>query len=198
MKSGLVREGYDRVADKYLSQREQLHSDKYIRKLLKHLIPKSHILDLGCGAGLPVDDILLDNGHGVIGLDISEKMISLARRNCPGGHYEIRDIATLEREEYVVDAVVCLYALFHLDRSLHRRWLTIVRSFLTPGGMLLISMGDKDYEGTTDFYGTPMWWSQWGPVKNREIVVKAGFEIIIDEIDHSGSENHQILLARAT
>jgi hypothetical protein len=41
-----------------------------------------------------------------------------------------------------------------------------------------------------------MYWSHYGPEKNRKIIEEAGFEIIFDKIDTSGGEKHQIILAR--
>lgn len=193
----IVQKGYDTVYLQYLRERSQLKSSKYVHKLINYLKAGSTLLDLGCGAGIPVDDLLLKKGHSVIGIDASSRMIAQARKNCPGGEYYVGDLSLLAREEYLVDAVLCFYALFHLPRDHHATILSTMRSFLTPGGMLLITMGDKDFEGITDFYGTPMWWSQWAPPKNRELVERAGFEILFDEIDHSGSENHHVVLARA-
>ena len=42
--------------------------------------PSERILDLGCGAGVPVDDILIKAGHEVIGIDNAVKQIELARK----------------------------------------------------------------------------------------------------------------------
>jgi SAM-dependent methyltransferase len=197
MKSTAIGAAYDALLPSYISERHLLKSTKYVHKLLNVLRPSSRILDLGCGAGEPVDDLLLDAGHTVIGLDISEKMIAAARENCPAGEYYVRDIATLQMGEFAADAVVSFYTLFHVPRTLHSHLLRTIRSFLPRNGWLLITMGDKDFEGVTDWYGQKMWWSQWGPEKNRILVTQAGFEIAVDEIDHSGAENHHIILAQA-
>lgn len=41
-----------------------------------------------------------------------------------------------------------------------------------------------------------MFWSHCDSQKNREIVEKAGFEVVLDEIDTSGEEKHQVIIAR--
>lgn len=196
MYSNNVRFGYNKVHPVYLSHRVDLKSSTYVQKLLRLLRPHSTILDLGCGAGVPVDDLLIKAGHSVKGFDISEEMIAQARRKVPAGDYAVRDVATLKAGEFVSDAVVCFYALFHLPRGQHGTILRTIHSFLPTGGILLITMGDKPFEGFTDFYGVQMWWSQWGPTKNRELVQAAGFTILEDQIDRSGGESHQILLLR--
>jgi SAM-dependent methyltransferase len=195
MKSGLVGDGYDRMAVAYLAHRERLKSGKYIQQLLKYLPKKSTVLDLGCGAGIPVDDILLKAGHSVMGIDISEEQIKLARKNCKGGDYLVGDIAELREKEYQVQAVVSFYTLFHTPRTEHARILKTMASFLPPHGMLLLTMGDREFEGQHILHGEPMWSSQFGTAKNHKLVESAGFKVITDEIDTSGGERHQIIMA---
>lgn len=190
-----IGQAYDQMAERYLANRARLKSDKYVHKLLKYLPKQTTILDLGCGAGIPIDDILLKAGHEVIGLDISRQQIKLARKNCPRGQYLVQDIATLKKGAYQAQAIVSFYALFHIPRSQHGIFLQILTSFLPKGGMLLITMGDREFEGNHVLYGASLWSSQYGTIKNRAIVVSAGFDIILDEIDVSGGERHQIILA---
>lgn len=183
------------MAKNYLADRARLKSGKYLQKLLKYLPKNSKIVDLGCGAGVPVDDILLKAGHEVVGLDISPEQIKLARRNCSKGQYLVADISALKPYEYQVQAVVMLYTLFHLPRTRHPTILRIIASFLTRGGIILITMGDREFEGEHKLYGQPMWSSQWGTAKNRKMVEEGGFHILLEEMETSGGERHQIILA---
>jgi ubiquinone/menaquinone biosynthesis C-methylase UbiE len=196
MKTDLIREGYDKVAQTYLANRDRLKSGKYVQQLLKYLPKNSTILDLGCGAGVPVDDILLKAGHEVIGIDISKEQIKLARENCPRGQYIVGDIQDLEMGEYQVNAVISFYTIFHVSRNKQQDLLKVVASFLQKGGMLLITMGDREFEGAHDLHGVKMWSSQFGTAKNRKMVESAGFRIITDELDTSGGERHQVLLGQ--
>lgn len=183
------------MAKEYLADRARLKSSKYLQKFLKYLPKNSTILDLGCGAGVPVDDVLLKAGHTVVGIDISPEQIKLARKNCPKGQYLVGDIAELATGEYVVQGVVMLYALFHLPRTDHSRILGVIASNMIRGGILLVTMGDRPFEGEHKLYGQPMWSSQWGTAQNRQMVEAAGFRTILDEMDTSGGERHQIILA---
>ena len=195
MKSEIVEAGYDGIAKAYLASREKLKSAKYVKLLLKYLPKQSTILDLGCGAGIPVDDLLLKAGHKVIGIDISKEQIKLARQYCRGGEFLVGDIRALKANDYQVEAVVSFYTLFHAPRTEHSKILKIISSYLPKGGMLLITMGDREFEGEHSLYGVPMWSSQYGTVKNRGMVESAGFQVLLDEIDVSGGERHQIILA---
>lgn len=196
MNSSIVRDGYDRMANKYLSEREKLKTSKYLQQLMKYLPKNASVLDLGCGAGIPVDDILIKAGHEVLGLDISKEQIKLARKNCPRGDYAVADIAELKENEYQMDGIVCFYTLFHLPRTEHKKLLTVIHSFLQKNGMLLVTMGDREFEGRHVMLGEEMWSSQFGTTKNAKLVTDTGFEILLNEIDKSGGERHQIILAR--
>ena len=75
--SNLVKEGYNKVAKTYSAQRDLFKNDKYLVELIKLLKPGSTVLDIGCGAGIPVDKYLIDKGFKVIGIDISDEQLSL-------------------------------------------------------------------------------------------------------------------------
>ncbi len=197
MANKLVRKGYDNIADVYLSSRDQFKNQKYLSKLNDLLKKKSTILDIGCGAGKPIDEYFINRGHKIIGLDISEKQIRLAKRNFPNQKFEVKNMSELKDEEYQVDAIVSFYAIFHVNRKLHRKLFNTFNSFLPKGGLILATMGAKEWEGTEDnFYGAEMFWSHWGADKNLEIIRNTGFKILEKEIDISGGERHQVVLAK--
>ncbi len=195
MHSDLVRRGYDKIAFEYLAKRVNLKSGKYVQQLLKYLPKNASVLDLGCGAGVPVDDLFLKAGHLVTGIDISSEQIKLAQKNCKGGEFIVGNIADLKTGDYKVDAVVSFYTLFHVERDKHSKILKTIASYLPKGGMLLLTMGDREFEGEHIMYGEKMWSSQFGTAKNRKVVEEAGFRVLMDELDSSGGERHQIIMA---
>lgn len=196
MNSKLVKKGYDKVAVTYMRARYQYINTRYLEKLNSMLAPGSTILDLGCGSGKPVDLFLINNGHNVTGIDISEKQIQLANVNVPKAEYAIKDILTLKESEYRVDAVVSLYTIIHLPRETHVGLFKKINTFLPPGGLILVTMGYSEWEGIDNFYGVKMYFSHFGHETNKSIIEKAGFEIILNEIDTSQKEKHQFILAR--
>ena len=173
-KSEIIKKGYDIIAPRYILDRDQFKNDKYLEKLDALLKPASAILDLGCGDGKPVDKFLVDRGHRVTGIDISSKMIELAKRRVPEAKYLVRDISELKREEYRVDAVVSFYSIIHIPKENHRELFTKINSFLPEGGLILLTLGKEENEEIGDFYGVEMYWSHYGPEKSREIIEEAG------------------------
>jgi cyclopropane fatty-acyl-phospholipid synthase-like methyltransferase len=195
--NSFVKNQYNKLAGNYLASRDQFKNDKYLEKLNAILSPKSHILDIGCGAGIPVDRFFVEKGHSVMGIDISEKQIELAKKNVPQGNFKVEDMSLMRDGEYSVDAVVSFYAIFHTKRETHEDILHKINSFLKKDGYLLITMGASEWEGKEDdFFGGGMEWSHYGVKKNLELVKNANFEIIFSEVDTSGNEKHLIILAQ--
>lgn len=187
---------YEQLGTKYLDYRRALKSESYLRAFAKYIPKKGIILDVGCGAGEPVDNLLVKWGYEVVGIDLSPSLISIARRLVPEASYAIKDMQDLKLAEYSVDAIVCLYALFHIPRAEHKRMLTTFASYLPIGGVMLISMGDRAFEGTHEMYRVSSYSSQYGSVQNKEILRSVGFEIIEEAMATSGGERHQMIIAR--
>jgi SAM-dependent methyltransferase len=81
----VVAAGYNKVADAYLERLGvSAVRDKWFGRLVDSL-PASggRVLDLGCGAGIPVARDLAALGHAVVGVDGSAQQIVRARQNVP-------------------------------------------------------------------------------------------------------------------
>ena len=199
MSNELVRKGYENAAERYLAQRDQFASTPYLDMLAERLKPGATVLDAGCGAGIPIDRYLVQHGYCVIGLDIAKKQIALARTLVPQATYQVRDMSTLKRGEFQVDAVVSFYAIFHTRRETRLETIRTFHSFLPSGGLILVTMGTSDSEGTEEnFHGVPMYWSQYDSVTNAGLIEAAGFAILHGVVDASGDERHQVVLALKT
>ena len=194
-----VKTGYNIAAKNYSSVfRDQFKNERQLSKLVELLQPNSKIFDVGCGAGRPVDRYLITKGMKVVGIDISQAQIDLAKKFVPEADYEVKDMSELKANEYQVQAVVSFYAIFHTPRENHEQLLKIFRSFLTTDGYLLITMGANDWEGKEDnFCGSEMYWSHYGAEKNKELIEEGGFEVVFSEVDDAGGEKHLVVLAKS-
>ena len=108
---------------------------------------------------------------------------------------------SLRDGEFSVDAVVCLFAMFHVERGRHRGLLCRMRSCLRSDGLLLLTTGWTDWEGEEDFLGVPMRWSHFDCDTNRALLEDCGFTILFED-RHRGNPvgkkdtAHPIFLAR--
>jgi cyclopropane fatty-acyl-phospholipid synthase-like methyltransferase len=59
MTNDLVKEGYEKAADNYAVNRNQFESIKYLEQFSKLIQKGKTVLDVGCGAGKPVDEYLI-------------------------------------------------------------------------------------------------------------------------------------------
>jgi ubiquinone/menaquinone biosynthesis C-methylase UbiE len=85
-KGKLVRKGYDRIAEEYQADRYTLDNRKELEEFAGFLPKNAKVLDAGCGAGIPAAKFLIDSEFEVVGIDFSETMLKLARKNVPEQH----------------------------------------------------------------------------------------------------------------
>lgn len=98
------------------------------------------VLDVACGTGVVTRECVTRAGSAgkVIGLDLNEGMLTVARRVRPEIEWRQGDAAELPFEDGAFDAVVCQFALmFFPDRAAALREMWRV---LAPGGRLAIAV----------------------------------------------------------
>lgn len=202
--TGVVREGYDRIAEDYLRVRRADDPDiRLVRDLADQLAPDSRVLDAGCGAGWPIATLLAER-LAVTGIDLSRAQVRLATGNVATGSFAVADLRRLPFRDDAFAAAVSIYALIHVPREDHPAVLAELRRVLAPGGLLLLTMGASDLAGGVypDYLDTdvPMYWSHYGHQRNLELVTEAGFEIVNEELvredEAFGGGAHLFVLAR--
>jgi len=201
---GLVRRGYDRCAEAYAAARREDDGDQ-LEPLLGLLQDGSDVLDLGCGGGVPIARALAER-YNVTGVDVSERMLGMARAAVPDGRFTRGDIMDVEFESASFDAAVAMFVLFHLPREEHGDVFRRVASWLRPGGYFLATLTEFAEAPYTedDFFGVTMYWSNLGWTEYEELLQKAGFTILGGRIVghgygrmHDGpEERHPMVLAQ--
>ncbi len=188
LETQMVEKGYNQIAQDYYSNRDINKFSSELESFSK-LIPKdAHVLDVGCGAGIPTAKFLSEKGIKVTGIDISETMLKLARQNVPQAEFIKMDANKLEFSENLFDGIISVYTLFHIPRKNH---LDIFKQFyrvLKPEGILMINSGVSGSEGVSNFFGVPMFWSNYSPKETLELVQKAGFSIFFEGVLQRGGE----------
>ena len=182
----VVARGYDEVAERYLEWSPLRPSEarlRYLRLACDRIPPGARMLELGCGAGIPMTAALAD-GRDVTGVDISARQVELARANVPNATFLQADMTTLAFESSSFDAVVAFYSLTHVPRDDVPGLLRRVRDWLRPGGTFIAAMGVEDDPGTieADWLGVDMYFSHFSARKNRRIVAEAGLVVESAEV----------------
>jgi 2-polyprenyl-3-methyl-5-hydroxy-6-metoxy-1,4-benzoquinol methylase len=170
------------MAEQYLASKDP--EDPLALKALEDLaslLPKdAAVLDLGCGAGVPVTRWLADRGFAVTGVDVSAKQLELARKYVPDGTFLRADMTEVVFGPESFAAVVAFHSIIHVPRTEHPALLKRIHRWLKPHGALLATMTVADYEGRDEDWegwGAPMVWSHYDSKANVAMLREAGFEI---------------------
>ncbi|KNG88459.1 O-methyltransferase [Aspergillus nomiae NRRL 13137] len=187
---GIVEYAYDNITEWYLQwvKSQKSPRERYTQMLLDTLQQRSPaILELGCGPGVPIVKMLLDQGAQVVANDISAKQIAMAKARCPGAKLLAGNMTTLAFEPASFHGIISFYTLFHLPRSQLRAMLAKIHGWLKPGGVFVFNLATLDEEEIHgEFLGYGMFWSSYGVDENRALLVEIGFDVLQVEVLHAG------------
>lgn len=197
----LVARGYDRIAGDYLASKTPLgpETEALLLALTAGLDRDARVLDLGCGAGVPVTRWLTERFR-VTGVDLSAAQLALARQHLTGASLLRADMGTVAFASASFDAVLSLYAIIHLPREEQPALLASIARWLRPGGRFLATWAIGEWEGREENWldwGAPMWWSHYDEATNLRLLRDAGFAIDRAE-RREGAEHWLWVLCRAT
>lgn len=159
----------------------QAGTDAFIRCMK----PGGTVLDLGCAGGMK-SRVLSEQGFLVTGVDLSEKMIEIARREVPEVEFfamDLREIASLQK---TFDGIFCQAVFLHLSKQEVGDALLKLKDILNLGGVLYVAVKEQRpgqaEEGVlkeNDYgYEYERFFSYYRAEELREFFSKAGFEIV--------------------
>lgn len=91
------------------------------------------ILDVGCGSGVKAK-YLTDRGLKVVGIDISDKLLKIAKKEVPQAKFYIIDMADVDRLKESFDGIFAQASLLHIAKKDIRKILEKLISKLKPDG----------------------------------------------------------------
>jgi 2-polyprenyl-3-methyl-5-hydroxy-6-metoxy-1,4-benzoquinol methylase len=196
----LVAVGYDRVSRLYRADDDAPETHlRWVAELLPRLSPRSWVVDLGCGCGVPVSRDLAAAGHRVLGVDVSQVQIQRARALVPAGDFRCQNMIDLRLAEASLDTLVCLYALIHLPLDVQPGLIDRIGRWLRPGGWLLATAGQDAWTGSEQDWlgsGATMWWSHAAASTYRTWIEDAGLEVVEQAVIPEGTSAHSLFWAR--
>jgi len=196
----IVEEGYE-IGDfaSYFRDDDELESlqKSFLDYLIKLLPKRSHVLDFGCGIGIPFDRYLIENGCKVTGIDISQKHIIKAKNNVPDGNFIKGDFSKISFEKRF-NAIISFYSNFHLPREEHYDLFLKMYNILKENGYILITLGTSEgFLEKQDWCGAKMVWDNYDPNKYKELLKNSGFKLIKTEFEgEPDDEYHFWVLAQ--
>lgn len=121
--------------------------DDVLTPMLDRLSP-GRTLDAACGTGA-VAQQLVARGHDVVGVDLSEAMLSRARKAVPQARFVTGDLQDLPVPDGDVDHVVCSLALAHVGDL--RPFFAEAARVMRPGGHLIVLDTRGHFTGSTRY-----------------------------------------------
>jgi SAM-dependent methyltransferase len=179
-----IEAAYDALGDSFRAWSDRIEGDpwaRFVDELAARLPAGGRVLDLGCADGTKT--ARLADRFEVVGVDVSERQLELARANVPGATFVHADFTDLELPSRTFDAVMALYSMVHTPRDEHAALLARFRGWLKPGGHLLVCMshaGGPDRFET--WLGVEMFFSGFDAQTNGRITRRAGFELLVEEV----------------
>ena len=146
----------------------------------------STVLDLGCGTGVPISKVLIDEGMRVYGIDSSPTLVKAFQQNFPNTPVvcEMAEDSLFFNRKF--DGIVAWGLMFLIRKEAQERIIQKVANALNAGGKLLFtSPSEKTHwkDAMTGQHSTSL-----GAKKYRELLSSSGLSLI-EEFEDEG-ENH--------
>jgi cyclopropane fatty-acyl-phospholipid synthase-like methyltransferase len=122
----------------FVAARSTIGSD-VVRQWTKGLRPGSDVVDIGCGSGAPISQVLVDEGFRIFGIDASPTLLSMFKRRFPTAHAACEPVESSLFFSQKFDGAIAVGLLFLLSEEEQGQLINKVGAILKPGGRFLFS-----------------------------------------------------------
>lgn len=173
---------YDSHAEEYSKKIKAKSPISEIEKFVEYLPKGALVLDAGCAAGRDSEH-LHDFGLSTIGIDLSSKLIKIAKANYPQLEFIEGDLLSLPFTDNKFTGVWASASLVHLENEKQlKKALLELKRVLKDEGVLYLSMqnrGDQPSGWVDDYHSREGRFFQFISFEDLTKLVKAeGFEIL--------------------
>lgn len=181
--------GYEQIATIFITGRGQAVNGigkSYVRNWARTLPANSTVLDLGCGTGIPISKVLIDEGMTVYGVDASPTLVKAFQQNFPNNPVACEAVEDSLFFDKKFNAIVAWGLIFLLPPEAQEILIRKAANALQTGGKLLFTATAKKIEwkdAMTEQHSTSL-----GAEKYKELLTASGLSLI-EEFEDEG-ENH--------
>jgi trans-aconitate methyltransferase len=112
---------YQAKAEDFARERQHFGGEaRYFAEIAARIPAGAAVLDLGCGAGVPIARFFIDYGFAYTGVDAAPAMIDICRATFPKGSWVVADMRRLALARHF-DAIFAWDSFFHLPPDDQRR-----------------------------------------------------------------------------
>ncbi len=156
---------------------DRLAEGPWLDRFCALLPPGAAVLDIGCGAGVPIARELLRRGVAVTGLDGSATMLGLFRRNLPEAPAVLADMRQMALGERFA-GLIAWDSFFHLPPADQRGMFDRFAAHASPGAALMFTSGDAEGTAIGELEGEPLHHGSLAPKAYRALLDAAGFAVL--------------------
>jgi SAM-dependent methyltransferase len=135
--------GYEGIAAEFIAHRASARSTgigvNAVRNWARTLPRRAAVIDLGCGPGVPLTEVLVAEGLNVFGVDASPSLVQAFRRNLPNTPVACEAIQDSRFFDRTFDGVLAWGLIFLLSPEDQRILIPRLADILVPGGRLLFT-----------------------------------------------------------
>ena len=188
---------YQRHAEAFDRQRAQgsLFEKPWLDKFLALIPDQGSILDMGCGAALPISGYLIAQGRSVTGVDSSGPLIDLARQRFPHQDWIVADMRTLDLGRRF-DGIVAWNSFFHLTPDDQQAMFPVFARHAAPRASLMFTSGPEHGSVLGEFEGEPLYHGSLDPEEYRTLLDQIGFAVVDQVVSDPQCGEQTIWLAR--
>ena len=195
----LTGKAYDDITD--LWSEDKFNNKNAIaqhKRSLKFVVARGTALDIGCGCNSRLFKLLSEEGFVYEGLDISEKMIALARLQHPDVTFYHEDLCAWENPK-LYDYITAWDSIWHIPLDQQEAVIRKLVSALNPGGILIFSFGGTEEadEHSNELMGPMVYYSTLGTTAYLQLIASAGCICRHLEYDQH-PEPHAYIIAQKT
>ena len=132
-----VEDTYSKIAKVYTyALFDDVSTLPLIDILIKHLSPGEEVLDLGCGPGR-FSKYLSDSGLSVIGIDILDEMLDIAKAKVPNVTFKKMDMRHIDYPDATFDGILAAFSIICIPTDEIDSVMQEIKRILKPGGHIL-------------------------------------------------------------
>jgi SAM-dependent methyltransferase len=192
-----IVELYQRHADVWdrLRAPGSLFEKPWLDKFLALVPAGGAILDLGCGAGLPISGYLIEYGYKVTGVDTSGPLLAMSRSRFPEQEWIAADMRTLDIGRRF-DGILAWDSFFHLCPEDQTAMFPVFRNLAGPHAALMFTSGPQHGSVLGEFEGEPLYHGSLDEGEYRSLLSQNGFDVVEHVVDDPSCGEHTIWLAQ--
>ena len=171
-----IAQSYDAIAERWLEPHLEDNGIRQHEQALKFSAsPGGRALDVGCGCHGRFIRLLSRHDYTVEGLDVSARMIALAREREPQVTFHHVDVCDWQPVG-LYDFITAWDSIWHLPLERNEEVITKLCHALAPGGLFIFTLGglDAPAEKLDESMGVLMHYSTLGIPQTLQTLANAG------------------------